>query len=200
MVYSVYRYILIHTYAYTKLLIILLALMIALILIILAAHYVSLHLVCLFDAKVIKSKFPNNNNPSKYFYKYIHYTCIDFLANSSNNTPLITPIENNNTNLNTYISLIKNNESLLNSINTDIKSLTNNISEYSKSSPSYSDVTNHQLLSKSISKEITISINIRKCFIVYGIKEDGLLDSLLNDLNINIDNINKISISSDSIL
>ena len=42
----------------------------------------SLHLVCLFDTKVIKSKFPNNNNPPKYLSEiltssYFHYTCID---------------------------------------------------------------------------------------------------------------------------
>ena len=150
----------------------------------------SLHLVCLLDAKVIKFKFPNNNNLPKYLSEmltssYFHYICIDCLDNSSSNTPIITPIENNNTNLNTCISLIKNNDSLLNSINTDIKCLTNNISEYSKSIPSYSDVDINQLLTKSISKEITISINIRKCFIMYGIKEYGLLDSLLHDLNIN---------------
>ena len=56
-------------------------------------------------------------------------------------------------------------------------------------------------MAKSISKEITISTNIRKCFIVYEIKEDGLLDYLYNDVNINMNiaNINKISISSGSI-
>ena len=71
------------------------------------------------------------------------------------------------------------------------------LSDNAKAKPTtYVDITSRNNLARSISKEITISNNINKCVIVFGIVDMSVLDSLIDDLNSNANSvvISKITI------
>ena len=121
------------------------------------------HIICLHEAKAIKSKFPNGNSPPKYICEILSSSYFVFKCNKCIDLPLENTPHDNNEHDNLSKVLESNNillskiDKKVNDAEISLKKLSIQLSDYSKKKSSYTDISSQNQLAKSISKEISIS-------------------------------------------
>ena len=127
-----------------------------------------LHYVCFHDAKLTKSKCPNNISPPKYLIEMFNSPFFNFTCKQCTMSP------NQNKGIDKCIDMIQSNAKLIQSLKTDITSLS--------SVKSYAEALNSKDLAKSITKQMAIYDRYNKTCVIFGLLEestDNLLKSIL---------------------
>ena len=136
-----------------------------------------LHYVCFHDAKLL------NLNFSKYLIEMFNSPYFNFTCKPCTTSP------NQNKVIDKCIDMIQSNAKLIQSLKTDITSLS--------SVKSYAEALNSKDLAKSITKQMAIFDRSNKTCVIFGLLEEST-DNLLNDLGLN-ESANLSKINSDNL-